>query len=138
MAFGVIFGVAGAAIGGDNLKAHGVVEGRVVVEGENFVGNAVVEKFLIENGVRLPQMFQPDVLVFFEHIDGRLLGAPSLSAQKGHAVPCAGRHADTIREGDVGIHQVVEHSDGEHGTHASAFQDKSCCCIHGYKHLWQL
>ena len=137
-ALGVVFGVTGAAVRGDNLKAHGIVEGRVVVEGQNFVGHAVVEKILVENGLVLPQMFDPDVLIFLEHIDGRLLGAPSLSTQKGHAVPGTGRHADAIGEGDVGIHQVVEHPDGEHHAHTPTFQNQSSRCIHKHKHLWQL
>ena len=122
-ALGVVFGVTGAAVRGDNLKAHGIVEGRVVVEGQNFVGNAVVEKILVENGLVLPQMFEPDVLIFFEHIDGRLLSATSLPTQKRHAVAGTGRHADAIGEGDVGIHQVVEHPDGEHHAHPPAFQN---------------
>ena len=83
-------------------------------------------------------MFEPDVLIFFEHIDGRLLGATSLPTQKRHAVAGTGRHADAIGEGDVGIHQVVEHPDGEHHAHTPAFQNQSSRCIHKHKHLWQL
>ena len=121
-AYNVTTGPAGDTISGHHLKTCRVTEICFVIERQYRSRKLFIQQMLVKNAVLVPQILQPDVTVFSQHLDVAVTCPARLVRQIRQTVACTSRNADNIRKLYAFLHKIVEHTAGEHPTHASSFQ----------------